>query len=289
MLAAARQVRIGLRDALDIMREAASGQHHAMARADAAFTALAPSKHANRLAVLDQDLLGRRAGQDRDAEVQRRLGQPRSQRVAAGHVDGTPIQRQLLEVVRQPLGDIDERGQRLGDIEEMLEIGIRRVEHHADEGDGLERQLQARHVLAQAADVVGRGQDRTTDLGAARQVRVVVGIERRDELHLGLALEELDHPRAVLDEGVDHGFVVERSGLLHHVAAHGVGRIGRILLAAMLVHRNPEHPARQRGGAAEDRLLLQHDDVETALLGGDGGGQAGSAGADDDQVTFGSV
>ena len=85
----------------------------------------------------------------------------------------------------------------------MLQVGIRRVEHHADEGDGLERRTQATHVRPQLADVVGGGQDGTADIDAARRRGVVVRIQRGDELHGSLAGEEIHHLGAVVQEGVD--------------------------------------------------------------------------------------
>ena len=220
-----------------------------------------------------QELFHGAAGQDGNVQVQRRLGQPCGQRIAAGHMDTALVQRQLFEVSHQTLGHIQERRQGLGGAEKMLQIGVRRVEHHAHEGDGFEWGFQARHVSSQATDVIRRGQDGAANLRATRYIGVVVGVERGDELHLGVALEKLDHLGTVLNEGIHRSRIKEPAGLLHHVLAHRLSGVSRVLLASMGVKRNPQHPSRQGGGATKHRFFFEHHHIQAAFLGCDGGGQ----------------
>ena len=125
VLAAAAQMRIGPVDARQVMGEAAAGQHHAAPRLDP-LRALRPADQgADHPAVLQQQLAGGGTGVDRDAQIQRRLGQARGQRVAAGHVDAAAVEEQLLDMGGQPFGHVDERGQRLGGVEKVLQVGVR--------------------------------------------------------------------------------------------------------------------------------------------------------------------
>ena len=167
----------------------------------------------------------------------------------------------------------------------MLEVRIGRVEHHADEGDGLERRLQARHVFAQTPDVIRLGQDGAANGSAARHIGVVVRVERGDELHRGLTLEEVHHLGALIQEGRHRRFVVIRAGLLHHVGAHRVQRVLGVLLAAMGVQGHPQHAARKRRGAAKHGFFLDHHHIQSPLFGGDGAGQSCSTRAHHQQVT----
>ncbi|MNQ57008.1 hypothetical protein D3C85_711490 [compost metagenome] len=184
----------------------------------------------------------------------------------------------------QALGHVDEGGQRLGGVEEVLQVGVRRVEHHADEGDGLQRRAQARHVRAEVADVVGRGEDRTADIDAAADVRVVVRVERRHELDLGLALEELHHLRGMVEEGVDRRGIEEGTGFVLQVGACCLAAVLHAVGPGVAVAGDPQHAAGKGRGAAEMFFLLDHHDIEAVLLRHDGGGESAGAGADDQHV-----
>jgi hypothetical protein len=74
-------------------------------------------------------------------------------------VHAAAVDDQLLHVRHQPAQHIEERGERLGRAEEVLQVRVGRVEHHPHEGDGLQRAAQAVHFLAKAADVERRGED----------------------------------------------------------------------------------------------------------------------------------
>ena len=58
--------------------------------------------------------------------------------------------------------------------EEVLQVGIGRIEHHADEGDGRERRPQPPHLGPERRGVERRGEHRAADVDAAGRGRVVV-------------------------------------------------------------------------------------------------------------------
>ena len=173
-------------------------------------------------------------------------------------------------------------------VEEVLQVGVRRVEHHADEGDGLQRRAQARHVGAERADVVGlrRGWSGRCRRRPAR--RVVVGVQRRHELHArSRARTTPPSPGPWSRKASTAAVVEEGAGLVLHVGARGVARVGRVLHAA--VRGCPGSTARRRRTRwcrrtpAPSRRTTH---VESVPSGGDRGGQAAGAGADDQQVAF---
>ena len=118
-------MRVGLGDTLHVMRKAAAGQHHAVAGAYGLVPFGRSSPHPHGTVPLHPYPLRSMAGEDRNPQVQRRLGQPGGQGIAAGDLDATAVQGQFLQVGGQAPGHVEERSQRLGGLEEMLEVGIR--------------------------------------------------------------------------------------------------------------------------------------------------------------------
>ncbi len=287
MFATTPQVRVGALDALQIVRKTTGRQHHAFARANDALAIGPGDARSDHTTVFHQQLARGRGGVDRNLQVQRRLGQPRRQRIATGHQHAAPVEHQFLDVREQAFAHVDRRFEGLGGVEEMLEIGVGRVEHHADEGDGGQRRTQARHVLPQAADVERRGQDRAADVHTTVHIGVVVRVEGGDEFELGLAVEELDHLWPPVDEGLDRRAVEEGTGFSAHVAHDGFAAVLDAGLARLRAARNPEHPTGKRGGSAEDRCLLDHHHVQAVVPGADRGGQATGTRADHQHIALG--
>ena len=91
----------------------------------------------------------------------------------------------------------------------MLEVGVRRVEHHAHERDCLERRAQARHVVAETANIEGRREDGAADIDAAFNVGMIVRIQRGHELDGRFLLKPGDHLGPFVEKDVD-GSVVEK-------------------------------------------------------------------------------
>ncbi|MNP21048.1 hypothetical protein D3C76_1136530 [compost metagenome] len=162
----------------------------------------------------------------------------------------------------------------------MLEVGIRRVEHHADEGDGFQRRAQAGHVRPQAADVVRCGQYRAAHIDATLDLRVIVGVQRGHELHGGFLLEKVHHLRPVTQESLDPGRFKAGTGFVAQVSH---GRL-RAVVGAVPVAGHPQHTAGKRRGTAKAVVLFDDDHVKAMLLCSNGGRQATSTRPDDQHI-----
>jgi hypothetical protein len=122
---------------------------------------------------------------------------------------------------------------------------------------------------------------------AARCLGVVVGEDRGHvELHAGLAAEEVDGPGPFAQEGVDTRAVEMRARLVLQVAARGAGLLGDALLRGQVRARHPQPAARACGGAAELRLLVDHQHLQALVGGGDGRRHARGTGAHHQHVDF---
>ncbi|MNP20849.1 hypothetical protein D3C76_1134410 [compost metagenome] len=152
----------------------------------------------------------------------------------------------------------------------MLEVGIRRVEHHADEGDGLQWRAQTRHVRPEAANVIRCGQYRAANIDTAFHLWVIVGVQRGHELDRCLALEKIHHLRRVAQECLDACCVEAGSGFVAQVG-HGsrVAVVGPVFVA-----RHPQHPTGKRRGAAKAVVFFDDDHVQAKLFRRDRGRQA---------------
>ena len=116
---------VGLGDALEVVRETATGQHHGTLGMHLYFLAICQlNLHPRDAAVTllqTRDLVRR---QNRNAKIQRRLRQPRGQCIAAGDLYGTTVQQQFTQVIDQAAGHVHRRRQGLGGPEKVLQIGI---------------------------------------------------------------------------------------------------------------------------------------------------------------------
>ncbi|MNN34557.1 hypothetical protein D3C81_1483660 [compost metagenome] len=155
----------------------------------------------------------------------------------------------------------------------MLEVGIRRVEHHADESDGLERWPQACHVWPQTSDIVGRRQYRTPDIDATLHVRVIVGVQRGDEFDRGIAFEEFDHVWPMTQKRLDRHFVETVAGFVTQVGE----RRRLAVVYPMPVARHPQHATGKRRCAAEAVILFDDDHLQAVHFCGDRRRQATGA------------
>lgn len=106
-----------------------------------------------------------------------------------------------------------------------------------------------------------------------------------EKLHVGMALEELDHLRALFKEHL-HARV-------KHLAMQLIAQIGPGLLKlfnypvshGQRVARNPQPAARPRAGPPKYRFFFCDDNVESEFGGGDRSCQARSAGTYDQDIT----
>ena len=254
------------------------------ARAHARSAALALHQRAAHRAVLDHQLARRGRGPERDAEIEGRLRQAPDQRVAVGQPHGAAVPQHVARVPRQQSGDHGRRAGGAGGVEEVHQL-LAGADHHPEEGDLAERRAQPGLLGAERAGVEGLGADGAAAGGAAGRVRVVVGEEGAEhEAQRGFALEEIDHGRAVAEEGV-HALPVEVvAGLVAEVGARRLDAVRDALAPRGRAARYPEPAAGARGGAAVEGVLLHEQHVEAELARGDRRRQAAGAGADDQHV-----
>jgi hypothetical protein len=165
-----------------------------------------------------------------------------------------PWLQHVQRVPRQAFGHVDEGLQRLEGAHEVPDL-LARAQHHAEHGQLGQRHAQLLDARAQFVAVERPRHHRAPARLAARRLGVVVGEDRRHvELHAGVAGEEVDRLRALLQEGVDTRGVEMRGRLVLQVGAAGAGGLGDALLGGQAGVRDPQPAARARGGAAEARL-----------------------------------
>ncbi|MNQ42328.1 hypothetical protein D3C85_560310 [compost metagenome] len=191
-------------------------------------------------------------------------------------------------MAQQAPGRVQRRARRAAGVEEVGQIGAA-GDAHAGQADQVQRRAQLVDPRAELAAVERLGAQR-----AAAQYRAGAGVHVRHaaaglELHGGVALEELDHRRAVGEEGA---LALVQFGALQLLAQVALGRARLLELAVgdrQRVARNPQPAAGPGAGAAEQRFLLGDHHLEAVVRGGHRGGQAGRAGADHQHVAFDSV
>jgi hypothetical protein len=101
-----------------------------------------------------------------------------------------------------------------------------------------------------------------------------------------LAVKKSMRLGALAQEGVDARAVEVRAGLVLQVAARGAGLLGDALLRGQVGARHPQPAARAGGGAAELRLLVDHQHLQALVRGRDGRRHARRAGAHHQHVDF---
>src|SRR5262249_14105121 len=93
-----------------------------------------------------------------------------------------------------------------------------------------------------------------------------------------------EHLVAAVDERLEQILGPRAPGDAAQVGERVVAIVLQAQLAHVVVERDPDHPARHRGGAAEVGALLEHEDGRARDRAPERGSQRGAAGADDDDV-----
>jgi hypothetical protein len=289
VLLAGGRVREQLLAALHVVGEAAAGQHHAALGRDTHRLALVLHHRARDAVVVDHELGHGRGQPHGNVEVHRGLGQAARQRVAVGQRHAAAVAQHVEEVAGQPLGDVPERGGRLEGPHEVFDLGAR-AQHHSEHRELGQRRRQLLHARTEFAAVERARDHRAAALLAAGRFGVVVGEHGRHvELHAGVAREEVDGLGAHVEKGADARRVEVRGGLVPHVGQRGAFGLVDALLRGQARARNPQPAARARGGAAEARLLVDHQHLQPLRRRRDGGGHARCTAADDEHIAFKSV
>ena len=265
VLLAGGRVREQLLPALDVVRKPAARQHDAVPGAHEDGLALVLDQRTCDAVVLRHQLLHRRRQPDRDVAVHRRLRQAAGERVAVGERHAPAMHDDVEKVPAQPLGHVDERGERLEGAHEVADLRPG-AEHHSEYGELGQRRGELLDALAQLAAI-----ERARDHGAAALLsagclRVIVGEHRGHvELHAGVAGEEVDRLRPVLEESIDALLVEVGGGLVLEVGLRRARRLLDALLGGEPCPGDPQPAAGARGSAPVAGLLLDHQYLEAVV------------------------
>ena len=134
MLIAGRGVRKHRLAPRHIMRKAAAGEDHAALCINANLAPVALDDGAAHRAVVADQFAHRRRQPQRDLQIERRFGEPSGQRIAVGEVHAAAMANHVDEMLRQPLGDEQRRGQRFRRAHEMHDL-LAGAQHHAEHGE----------------------------------------------------------------------------------------------------------------------------------------------------------
>ena len=160
--------------------------------------------------------------------------------------------------------------------------------HHAAEcGHGLDRRAQLGEPRTKRPAIVFVRHQRAAALRGAGLVWMVVGpAGRQREGGNTFALEQLEHRRSVVHEGLGLGAVQPVANMVSKVGEcilSGIGDASRLLMG---VDRNPDHARGIGGGPAEQRLLLDHDHIQPVKAGCQRGGKASRARPCNQDIAF---
>jgi hypothetical protein len=140
-------------------------------------------------------------------------------------------------------------------------------------------------VFAQFAAVERPRHHRAAALRTARGFGVIVGKgQRHVETHCGLAGEKIHRFGTCRQERINARGVKAVAGLVPQIGLRLLGALGDAPVARQRGAGNPEPAAGARGGAAKARLLLDDQNVEAVMPGGDRRRHSGAAGADHEYV-----
>ena len=263
-----------------IVRKAAAGQHHAPRRAQHR----AIRQHHALHPVLAQQGGDVGAGAQIHPEVERRTQQPARQRIAVAQVHAAPMQRQVARMAQHALRGMQEGAWRAGQRHEGAQIRAR-LDRHAEERRLAHRFAQQGQRRAEAARVIGRGDDGTA--AGARTGYVAIGVGDREaafELQGRVVFEEAHHRGRGVEKGV-HPFGIE--AVAEH-AAKIAARLCRVFDDARAlrhrVARRPDPAARPGGRAADHLGLFQHHHAQPVKGRRHRRGQTRRAGTDHDQI-----
>ena len=208
VLAAGRCVREQRAPALDVVGKPAAGEHDAAARVDCDLARLRGDHSADDAGVVDQQTRGRARHPELDAEVERRLGESRDQRIAGDQPHAAAVQCEVDEVPGDALRHVGERAPRPHRIHEMREVRAH-GDAHAPGRDQVQRRTQLREPRTELARVEWRRAYRAATLARPGTFGVEIGNRVAvDERERSPRLEELDHPRTLFEERVDARRVV---------------------------------------------------------------------------------
>ncbi|MHC2665724.1 hypothetical protein ACVINX_006509 [Bradyrhizobium diazoefficiens] len=269
-----------------IVREAAAGEHDTAAGANLKRRAVMNDARARDAGSFAQERSGRRRRHDANAKRVGGFQQPGHKRVAVDEMHAAAEAQHVDQMPREPARDMPEGGQRGTGVEKVPEIRARR-DGHPERGDFIQRRLEIAEAWTELTAIDRRRAERAAARDRARALAVKIrDLVAVDESKMGLALEELDHARALLEEHVDAGCVVTIGELMPQIEPGLLGGLDDAGRFRQRIARDPHPAAGPRCGAAKLSLLLDHDDVETERGARNRSSQAACARADHEQIAI---
>ena len=229
----------------------------------------------------------RRGQPQRDFQVERRFGETPGERVAVGQGHAAAVAHHVHRMLRQALCDIEARRPaifvaRMKWMISLPEPSI--MPNTVSSGSGAPIFL----MCGPSSWRVERPRHhRTAALRAAGRFGVVV---RKGQRHVeadgGLRREKIHRFGTGGKKRIDARGIETVAGLMAQIGPRLIGRFDDAPVPRQRGAGNPEPAAGARGGAAKPRLLLDNEDVEPVMAGGDRRRHAGAAGADHQHIAF---
>ena len=143
---------------------------------------------------------------------------------------------------------------------------LARPDHHAEEGDLLERWAEALDFFAKLSAVKGLRNDGSATGHAARRVRMIVGKDRaKIKLKGRLGLEELHSLGAGVQKAVYAIGVEMVAGLMLKVSARLFDAVLHPCPLGRTIVRHPHPATRSCSRTAKNWLLFDHQHFQTAM------------------------
>ena len=265
-------------------RKAAASEHHSARRMH--FDRLAaPVEHCTgHPALLPKQPGRRRREKHGHPALLQRQGEARDQRVAVRNPGAPGMADTVDEVTGQEAADAQSRAKRTGHAQEVRHVFARNT-HAAHDHRGLERAAQTREVRAEPAAIEVVHPQGTPARHRVADFRVVVRPGRGERVRqVAVCFEEIEHVRSVFEERLRDVTVEAVAHLVLKIGERGLARVLDTRPPGMRAAGYPDDPGRHRGGAAENRLLFRHHDIEPEMGGADRGTQAPCPRAEDQHV-----
>ena len=223
----------------------------------------------------------------RHLRVKQRLGQPRHQR-AAHHQPRAARAPQTVQRIPPDQRKAAPGGRaRAAEIEQGADIGA--VDHHAAEHQmRRQRRAQRCEVPAQPPTVIFHHVQNPAVPARTLVLAMVIGRDLAQPIaQLAVVFEKLQRLARGIDEGLQQPLIRAFADRFLQIGQYCLPGVVTARIARGLAQRNKDRRARQRCGATELRLFLDHHHIEPHRPGGTGRGKAGRARADDDHIGFG--
>jgi hypothetical protein len=163
---------------------------------------------------------------------------------------------------------------------------IQPVHHHpAEQGEFRQRRAQSPQILPKPGAIERGRFEHAPAGGRTRPVRIIIGIGHdRLQRNLRVAFEVFDGFRTARKKSIAQVGVGRFGDGVFEIGGGIGGTIREACLLHLRVGGNPDHPARPRGGAADELRLLDDENPQSSRGGDRGRCHSTGACADDHDI-----